>query len=174
MQVAGDKSHLVWTRHYMACVVLRGSQRSLQILDLQNKLLAFTLPLTQVCTSSAVCLLLVVPEHGRCCTLSRPSSCGRQQRWQKSGIKPEPPPVSQASRVSSDVQEVRHVLPMSDGLVAVVQADGSGLTLRERSLQIKLDLLFSKHLYTVALNLARTEQVRCTPAVPVCQYHGIR
>ena len=61
------------------------------------------------------------------------------------------------------------MLPMSEGLVAVVQADGSGLTLRERSLQTKLDLLFSKHLYTVALNLARTEQVRCTPAVPVCQ-----
>ena len=51
--MAGDKSHLVWTRHYTACVVLRGSQRSLQILDLQNKLLAFTLPLTQVCSCSA-------------------------------------------------------------------------------------------------------------------------
>ena len=59
------------------------------------------------------------------------------------------------------------MLPMSDGLVAVIQADGSGLTLRERSLQTKLDLLFSKHLYTVALNLARTEQVSRTPAAPV-------
>ena len=78
MQDAGDKSHLVWTRYYMACVVLRGSQRSLQILDLQNKLLAFTLQLTQVCTSSAVCQLHLVPEHGSCCTLSRPSSCGRR------------------------------------------------------------------------------------------------
>ena len=51
------------------------------------------------------------------------------------------------------------MLPLADGLVAAVHEDGSAVTLRERSLQVKLDLLFSKHLYTVALTLARTEQV---------------
>ena len=45
---AGEKSHLAWTHHYLACVVQRGPQRSLQILDLRSKLIAFTLPLTQV------------------------------------------------------------------------------------------------------------------------------
>ena len=51
------------------------------------------------------------------------------------------------------------MLPMADGLVVVVQHDGSTVVLRERSLQAKLDLLFSKHLYVAALSLAQTEQV---------------
>ena len=51
------------------------------------------------------------------------------------------------------------MLPMADGLVVVAHQDGSVVILRERSLQAKLDLLFSKHLYVVALSLAQTEQV---------------
>ena len=69
------------------------------------------------------------------------------------------------------------MLPMADGLVVVVQHDGALLVLRERSLQAKLDLLFSKHLYVVALSLAQTEQVRAPgpvtfPAAPCRAWAG--
>ncbi|KAK9806296.1 hypothetical protein WJX72_009074 [[Myrmecia] bisecta] len=59
-------------------------------------------------------------------------------------------------------QEPRHVV-CEWGLVIVVQGDGSVLCLKEKELSHKLELLFSKNLYVVALNLARSEEA--DPAV---------
>lgn len=45
------------------------------------------------------------------------------------------------------------------GSVIVLQSDGSLLSLKEKSLSSKLDLLCNKSLYTVALSTAQSEQV---------------
>ena len=46
------------------------------------------------------------------------------------------------------------------GQVVVVRADGSAACMRERDLGAKLDALYAKSLYPVALNLATDEEVR--------------
>ena len=45
------------------------------------------------------------------------------------------------------------------GTVLVLQAEGTLLCLKEKALSLKLELLFGKSLYLVALNLAHSEQV---------------
>jgi len=45
------------------------------------------------------------------------------------------------------------------GVVMVVQRDGSLVVLKEKPLASKLELLYNKSLYLVALNLAHSEQV---------------
>ena len=44
------------------------------------------------------------------------------------------------------------------GLVLVVQSDGTVLTLKEKELTSKLELLYNKSLYLLALNLAQSDQ----------------
>ena len=51
------------------------------------------------------------------------------------------------------------------GSLFVLTADGGLLQLEEKDTQTKLDTLFKKNLYSVAINLARTQQ--CENAV-VC------
>lgn len=48
---------------------------------------------------------------------------------------------------------------MAWGQVVVVQADGGVAYLHEKELSAKLELLYSKSLYLVALNLATSEEV---------------
>ena len=55
------------------------------------------------------------------------------------------------------MQAPRHVL-CAFGSVVVVQADNSVIWLREKELSVKLELLFSKSLYIVALNIAHSQQ----------------
>jgi hypothetical protein len=55
------------------------------------------------------------------------------------------------------VQEPRHV-ECAWGQVVVVQAGGTVSFLQEKDLSAKLELLYSKSLYLVALNLAASEQ----------------
>ena len=57
-----------------------------------------------------------------------------------------------------DMQEPRHV-EVAWGQVVVVQADGGVAYLHEKELSAKLELLYSKSLYLVALNLATSEEV---------------
>ena len=64
------------------------------------------------------------------------------------------------------------MLPMADGTVYMASQDGAVVVLRERTLQAKLDLLFSKHLYLVALSLAQTEQVHTGVACLAMQLAG--
>ena len=59
-------------------------------------------------------------------------------------------------------QDPRHVVT-AWGAVVVVLADGSITCLKEKPLSVKLELLFSKNLYVVALNLAHSEQVGACP-----------
>lgn len=56
------------------------------------------------------------------------------------------------------LQEPRHV-EVAWGQVVVVQADDGVAYLQEKDLSAKLELLFSKSLYLVALNLATSEEV---------------
>ena len=55
-------------------------------------------------------------------------------------------------------QDPRHVVT-AWGCVVVVQSDGSIVALKEKPLATKLELLFNKNLYVVALSLAHSEQV---------------
>ena len=56
------------------------------------------------------------------------------------------------------MQDPRHVVT-AWGAVVVVQSDGTITCLKEKPLGVRLELLFSKNLYLVALNLATSEQV---------------
>ena len=51
------------------------------------------------------------------------------------------------------------------GQVVVVQADGGIAYLHEKELSAKLELLYSKSLYLVALNLATSEEVGWFPSL---------
>lgn len=61
------------------------------------------------------------------------------------------------------VQSPQHVV-CQWGLVLIVQADGAVLALKEKELNSKLELLYTKSLYLLAINLAQSDQV--TPALP--------
>ena len=63
-------------------------------------------------------------------------------------------------------QGVRHVV-CAWGMILVVESGGKVTMLREKDLTLKLNLLFSKSLYLVALNLAQSEEA-CLP-VPIAQ-----
>lgn len=54
------------------------------------------------------------------------------------------------------------------GRVLVACRDGRVLSLREHPLSHKLESLFAKNLYVVALNLAQSEQVGVLPCYPFC------
>ena len=61
--------------------------------------------------------------------------------------------------ISVDVEGgVRHLL-CEWGVVVIVGHDGRVLCLKERPLATKLEMLFAKNLYVVALNLAQSELV---------------
>ena len=46
------------------------------------------------------------------------------------------------------------------GLVLVVQSDGAVVCLKEKELNAKLELLYNKSLYLLALNLAQSDKVQ--------------
>ena len=52
------------------------------------------------------------------------------------------------------------------GLVLVVQADNTVLCLKEKELNSKLELLYNKSLYLLALNLAQSHQVQVCATTP--------
>jgi len=52
------------------------------------------------------------------------------------------------------------------GLVLVVQADSNVVCLKEKELNSKLELLYNKSLYLLALNLAQSHQVRFCATTP--------
>ena len=62
------------------------------------------------------------------------------------------------------------------GSVLVMQADGTVLCLKEKDLNSKLELLYNKSLYLLALNLAQSHQAslcnwqpcRCAELAPHC------
>lgn len=56
------------------------------------------------------------------------------------------------------VQAPEHVISQW-GLIHVVQADGAVVCLKEKELSSKLELLYNKSLYMLALNLAQSQQV---------------
>ena len=56
------------------------------------------------------------------------------------------------------MQDPRHV-ETAWGSVVVVRHDGSVAVLHEKALSAKLELLYSKSLFLVALNLAQSEEV---------------
>ena len=56
------------------------------------------------------------------------------------------------------VQAPKHVI-CNWGLILVVQADGTVVYLKEKELSSKLELLYNKSLYLLALNLAQSQQV---------------
>lgn len=66
--------------------------------------------------------------------------------------------------VGAASQEPRHV-EVAWGQVVVVQADGGVAYLHEKELSAKLELLYSKSLYLVALNLATSEEVGWFPSL---------
>ena len=62
------------------------------------------------------------------------------------------------------VQDPRHI-ETAWGSVVIVRHDGSVSVLHEKGLSTKLELLYSKSLFLVALNLAQSEEVsRCLTA----------
>jgi len=52
------------------------------------------------------------------------------------------------------------------GLVLVVQADNTVVCLKEKELNSKLELLYNKSLYLLALNLAQSHQVQLRATTP--------
>ena len=56
------------------------------------------------------------------------------------------------------MQAPKHVL-CEWGVIVVVQASGTVTLLKEKGLTSKLELLFNKNMFPVALNLATDEQV---------------
>lgn len=52
------------------------------------------------------------------------------------------------------------------GLIHVVQADGAVTCLKEKELSSKLELLYNKSLYMLALNLAQSQQASCMSILP--------
>ena len=60
------------------------------------------------------------------------------------------------------VQDPRHI-ETAWGSVVVVRHDGSVAVLHEKALSAKLELLYSKSLFLVALNLAQSEEVTLLP-----------
>lgn len=66
------------------------------------------------------------------------------------------------------MQDPRHI-ETAWGSVVIVRRDGSASVLHEKGLSAKLELLYSKSLFLVALNLAQSEEVsRCLTA-PSCK-----
>ena len=62
------------------------------------------------------------------------------------------------------LQDPRHI-ETAWGAVVIVRRDGSVSVLHEKGLSAKLELLYAKSLFLVALNLAQSEEVRrCLPA----------
>jgi len=60
------------------------------------------------------------------------------------------------------------------GLVLVVQADNTVVCLKEKELNSKLELLYNKSLYLLALNLAQSHQVHFCATTPYwCNFSAI-
>lgn len=57
------------------------------------------------------------------------------------------------------VQTPKHVV-CSWGMILVIQAGGLVTCLKEKELTAKLELLYNKSLYLLALNLAQSQQVQ--------------
>lgn len=62
------------------------------------------------------------------------------------------------------MQDPRHI-EAAWGSVVIVRHDGSVSVLQEKALSAKLELLYSKSLFLVALNLAQSEEVSRLPSL---------
>ena len=66
MNITGHKQQLQWFRNYIAAVLSTPGQQDfpptylLQVFDLRNKLIAISIPLTEVCPASMLSLLIPV------------------------------------------------------------------------------------------------------------------
>ncbi|KAL3646072.1 Vacuolar protein sorting-associated protein 11 [Castilleja foliolosa] len=72
---------------------------------------------------------------------------------------------------SIPVQEVRHMLCEWGSIVLVMQ-DNSALFFVEKDMESKLDLLFKKNLYPVAINLVRSQQADAVATAEVLRKYG--
>ncbi|KAL8031083.1 hypothetical protein ABFX02_13G002900 [Erythranthe guttata] len=69
------------------------------------------------------------------------------------------------------VQEVSHML-CEWGTIVLIMADKSALFIVEKDMESKLDLLFKKNLYTVAINLVQSQQADAVATAEVLRKYG--
>lgn len=70
---------------------------------------------------------------------------------------------------SSSLQAPKHVV-CSWGMILVIQAGGEVICLKEKELASKLELLYNKSLYLLALNLAQSQEV--SPTLLIAGLHA--
>ncbi|KAL0445249.1 UNVERIFIED_CONTAM: Vacuolar protein-sorting-associated protein 11 [Sesamum latifolium] len=69
------------------------------------------------------------------------------------------------------VQEVSHML-CEWGNIVLIMADKSALFIVEKDMESKLDMLFKKNLYTVAINLVQSQQADAVATAEVLRKYG--
>lgn len=69
------------------------------------------------------------------------------------------------------VQEVSHML-CEWGNIILIMADKSALFIAEKDMESKLDMLFKKNLYTVAINLVQSQQADAVATAEVLRKYG--
>lgn len=69
------------------------------------------------------------------------------------------------------IKEVSHML-CEWGNIILVMADKSALCIGEKDMESKLDMLFKKNLYTVAINLVQSQQADATATAEVLRKYG--
>lgn len=69
------------------------------------------------------------------------------------------------------VKEVSHML-CEWGNIILIMADKSALCIGEKDMESKLDMLFKKNLYTVAINLVQTQQADAAATAEVLRKYG--
>ncbi|KAI4353120.1 hypothetical protein L6164_002092 [Bauhinia variegata] len=72
---------------------------------------------------------------------------------------------------SVSVKEVSHML-YEWGNIILIMADKSALCIGEKDMESKLDMLFKKNLYTVAINLVQTQQADAAATAEVLRKYG--
>ncbi|KAK7310771.1 hypothetical protein RJT34_08486 [Clitoria ternatea] len=69
------------------------------------------------------------------------------------------------------VKEVSHML-YEWGNIILIKADKSALCIGEKDMESKLDMLFKKNLYTIAINLVQTQQADAAATAEVLRKYG--
>ena len=72
---------------------------------------------------------------------------------------------------SALVKEVSHML-YEWGNIILIMNDKSALCIGEKDMESKLDMLFKKNLYTVAINLVQTQQADAAATAEVLRKYG--
>ncbi|KAK7386185.1 hypothetical protein VNO78_26221 [Psophocarpus tetragonolobus] len=72
---------------------------------------------------------------------------------------------------SASVKEVSHML-FEWGNIILIMNDKSALCIGEKDMESKLDMLFKKNLYTVAINLVQTQQADAAATAEVLRKYG--